>query len=246
MKIKTQALVLCAAFCLTALPAMTAQANDVPAAHTITVSGAGTLEVKPDLASVSIGITTSHPTADEARQENARIASRIQTSLRALGIAAADIQTSRYTFYPVYNTEISNSTSSKTKKIVAYTATNIVNVTVKDLDKIGPVIDQSIAAGANTIHSIQFNLQNAQNAKENALNKAVIDARNKADIIAKTLGKKIVNVLAVKDDGAYIETQQYAHQTLMKSAGNHDFASIPIESGNMHVNASVSIVFEME
>lgn len=245
MNIKTQVIALCT-LCLTVLPILSAHANEAPAARTIAVSGTGTLEAKPDLASVSIGITTSRPSADEARQENAHTASRIQTALRALGIAAADIQTSRYTFYPVYNTDVSNSTAPKSKKIVAYTATNIVDVTVKDLEKIGPVIDQSLAAGANTIHSIQFNLQNSQSAKETALKKAVNDARSKAETIAKALNKKIINILTVKDDGAYVETQQYARQALMKTAGDTDFASIPIESGNIQVNASVTIVFEME
>lgn len=213
--------------------------DDYSRASTIIVEGSSSLSATPDQANIDIGVVTSAESAHAAEQENARIAAKIQKTLLALGIAQDKINTTRYTFYPVYSNE-----KNKSNEIIAYNVNNTVSVTINDLNKIGDTIDASINAGANSINSINFILKDNTAIKKQALQFAIKDAKEKAEIIAKSLDKRIVNVLAVSEGGTSIENRNFARYSL--KAASYDNAVTPITPGNINVSASIEIVFEIQ
>lgn len=213
--------------------------DDYPKASTIIVGGSSSLSVAPDQATIEIGVVTSAESANLAEQENARISEKIQKNLLLLGIVQEKINTSRYTFYPTYNNE-----KNRSNEIIAYNVNNTVSVTMNDLNKIGDIIDVSIKAGANNINSINFALENNRAIKKQALQSAIIDAKEKAEIIAKSLNKRITNVLEVSECGTSIENRNVGRYSL--KAASYDSAVTPITPGNVNISASVEVVFEMQ
>ncbi len=223
------------------LPLSTVQAESVEntAIHTISVQGNSSLTATPDQADISIGITTTAATANIAAQENAVIANDIQTNLAALGIAKDKIHTKNYTFYPTYN---NNTTTDHANEITGYTADNTVSVTLDDIAMLSDVIDSSIKSGANKVNSINFTMKNPQDMQQKALQAAIKDAREKADSIAKALGKHVTNVVSVSENNSYIESRNFASFSLRKSDG----LSTPIEPDEIHINSTVQVQFIMD
>ena len=119
-------------------PAAGAPATDTPAAHTITVSGSGTITVVPDVARIYLGVTVTKPTVKAARQAGAQAMTDIIAAVKSLGIAEADIQTTNVSLNPQYG-------SGSAPKVVGYQISEQIEVTVRDLDKAGDVVDSATA-----------------------------------------------------------------------------------------------------
>ena len=123
---------------------------------------------------------------------------------------------------------------------------NQITVTVDNIDIVGNVIDTAINAGANSVNSVEFSLKDPQSYKDKVLVQAINDAKRKADIIAKTLGKNVVNVVSVNSNNSYIEARTFNSMMYAKAADSAAVgASSPIQAGDISVKANVSIVFEI-
>jgi Uncharacterized conserved protein len=230
-------------FCLAALlliPAGTVQAErgNESAVHTVSVQGSGSYSTAPDRASISIGVTSYADTAAEAQQQNAAIATAIRTKLESLGIDSNNIQTKDYSFYPVYSNDINHA-----NEIKGYNADNTVYVTVDDVKILGEIIDGSIACGANKINAIDFTVKSPQKIQQKALQAAVRDAREKADILANAAGKRIKDVLSINESRTHIQSRSLENIAFSKVAAD---TRTPIESGDVDVQASVQIEFIMD
>ncbi len=203
----------------------------------ISVEGSGAVTGTPDTATISIGVTTSAKDSSEAQNTNAVKSAAIQNAIKALGINDKDISTRNYSFRPTYSRD-----NSGKSKLSGYEVSNTISVKIKDLSKTGTVIDTALNNGANHINSLDFSISNTKNLRKQALSQAIEDARDKAEIIANGLGKRIVGVKAVTETVSPID---YRHYGLMYSAktlseGN---ASTPIESGEVSLTATVHIDF---
>ena len=108
----------------------------------------------------------------------------------------------------------------------------------------GIVIDTAINSGASNVDSIEFGLKDSQQYKEKALREAILDAKRKAEVVASTLGKNIVNVVSVNTNNTYIETRNMNNAMYMKSSADMS-ASSPVQEGEINVRSNVSVVFEM-
>lgn len=235
--------IICFIFCsLLLLPLQHAsmQSTTETTLRTISVSGSGNVTTVPDQATINIGVTTTDSTANTAEDENARISNNIQTTLMELGINKNKIHTKNYSFNPMYD----STENSTQEKITAYRVNNTVTVILDDITIIGKVIDASISSGANQINSINFNLKNPGTFKQEALEKAINDAQNKANIIAKTLNKHVVNVVSVSQAGMSVGTYNLPRFSLAKMEDANATPSInPVD---ININADVDIVFEMK
>ena len=140
-------------------PAAGAPATDAPAAHTITVSGSGKITVVPDVARISLGVTVTKPTVKAARQAGAQAMTDIIAAVKALGVAEADIQTTNVSLNPQYG-------SGSAPKVVGYQISEQIEVTVRDLDKAGDVVDAATATGATNVNGISFELADPVKATE--------------------------------------------------------------------------------
>ena len=132
-------------------------------------------------------------TVQLAQAENAQKAAQLSAALSRQGIYSKDIQSS-YRLSPVYDRK-------EYSKIVGYTAENTFRVVVNDINKLGEVLDAAMANGATQVSDVSYGLKDEKAARNEALRRAVLDARSKADVIASTLGVKIIGVRLVTEQG---------------------------------------------
>lgn len=215
-------------------PAALAQ-NPLPAKG-ITVTGQGEVTAKPDMAMIRLGVQTQAETAEQAQQVNAQKMDAIINTVKRLGIADKDLQTSTISIRPVYRSErMPNGEST----IVGYEASNIVSVRITDLSKVGPLLDQAVANGANTARGIQFGMQDDSALRREALKKAVDDARVKAEAIAEAAGRNITGIESVTEESFSFPTVRQAMDTFAVAEG----ASTPVEPGELEIIANVRVVY---
>lgn len=221
------------ALSLLVLPQET-QAAEQPPRPTLSVEGTGEANAAPDQATVAIGITTHAADAAKAQNDNAWTAAQIQKAIAALGIDAKDIQTQNYSFRPTYRTE-----ENRRGEINGYTVDNTVLVCVRDIKLTGKVVDAALSHGANEISSLSFTASDARALRKEALKNAIADARDKADIIAQGLGKRIVGIQTVSENTSYPETRRYVGNMMLAAKD----AATPIQPGSLTLTANVHIDF---
>ncbi|WP_286821503.1 SIMPL domain-containing protein [Mitsuokella sp. UBA4253] len=224
----------CALFLMSCSAAFAAPQQETPR-PTLSVDGQGTGTAAPDMATVTIGVTTQGKDAAKAQNDNAWVSNQIQAAVRGLGIAEKDIQTRNYSFYPNYSTD-----KDHRNEVTGYTVNNSVIVVVRDIKLTGKVIDAALSNGANEINSLDFSASDTKAVRKVALLNAVQDARDKADIIAKGLGKRIVGIQNVSESTGYIETRRFGGNMLMAVAKD---AATPIAPGSLSLTANVHIDF---
>jgi uncharacterized protein YggE len=217
------------------------QAVDIPVVgaappeHTISVSGTGRVTLAPDVADIRLGVMASRPTVKEARAVAAEAMTKILASLKSLGIADKDITTSTLSLQPVYDYSSKGSPS----QITGYQLQNVVLVTIRDLDKVGPAIDGATAAGATTIDGITFRVDNPTAAERQARTAAMADARAKADALASAAGVSITGVSSVAETTA---AQPYPVPYAAAGAARDSIAT-PIQSGTTEIDITVNVVY---
>ena len=202
---------------------------------TISVSGEGVVEAKPDRATISIGVVTREKNPADVQAANAKAATSVINSIVALGIERKNISTGNYNFNPTYRHR-----DNGKSEIDGYEATNTVTVIVDDLNLVGKIIDAALSHGANQVNSLNFGLRDKTAYQDEALRLAVLDAKHKAEVVARTLGKNIVGVRSVSINSSHIETPR-SYKMLNSSAD----AETPIESGSLQCSASVQVEFEI-
>lgn len=213
--------------------AMVGQAGEP--ANTITTSGTGMVQVSPNLALVSLGVQTQAGTAQAALQQNSTQMQAVLNALRAQGIADADIQTSAVSLQPITQEPTAGPTAPGTQPvtITGYLALNVVTARVRQLDKLGPVIDAAVQAGANTVEGISFTVQDTSAPEKQALQLAIQDARGKADAIAAQIDVTITGVQSVSEQGIAVPSAAAA------PAGG----GVPVQPGQLTVTASVIVTY---
>jgi uncharacterized protein YggE len=217
-------------------PARAADDEDGAPVHTLSVSGSGSVFVKPDVASFSVGVTVQRDRARDAEVEAAEIMSAVVAALRAQGIAEDDIQTAQLALSPVYDWDFTPA------RLVGYEATNIVNVTVRDLPTTGAVIDAAVDAGATNVGSISFRLDDPTAVESQAREQAMTDARAKADTLARTGGVNITGVISISETSAPVPyPMPYA---AADEEGSR--AQTPVQGGTVELRVDVSVVYSIE
>ncbi len=184
-------------------PAVAQATEDTSAystAETITVVGQGSVKVRPDVAQVSIGVETSAETVSEAVDENQAKMESILAALDGLGIEEKDVQTMHYSIqldrYPE-PMPVTESTGADAQPV--YRVSNMVNVTVRNLDRVGDVLDAVVEAGANNIWGISFSLDDRDAAEEEARAEAIADARSRAGALAELTEVTLGPVMSVSE-----------------------------------------------
>ena len=184
-----------AALALLATPVM-AQTAPPPA---ISVSGEANMSVAPDEAQINGGVTSEAKTAREASDANNAAMGKVLLALKGAGIEEKDYQTSRLSLQPQYPP---NPIRTGPATISGYRASNRVTIRVRDVTKVAGVIDVLVGAGANEIGGIHFVVTQASRLLDDVREKAVADARRKAEIYAKAAGVTLGEPLNISEEGA--------------------------------------------
>jgi uncharacterized protein YggE len=211
----------------------TAQAQAVGGMRQITVVGNGEVKVTPDTAGVQIGVETTAPTTQEALAQNTAQATAIIEKIKALGVAEKDIQTSGFNIYPTYDTD--------GRQVTGYTVSNQVNVTIRDLAQAGNLLDQVVQAGANRIYGVSFTVADPAAALAQARDKAVVDAKARAEQLAKGTGATVGQVLVVTENVGAGPVVPMPMMDRAAAAG----AAVPVQAGEQSYTAQVQITFEL-
>ena len=218
-----------------------ASAADSTNDHVIQVSGTGSVTGTPDRVQISFAVETDNPDVKVAQANNAVAMNNVVGALAAAGIPPDQMKTTDYSITPVYQTD-NNGVFSNT--IRTYQVTNALQVTLRDTNTTGQVIDTAVAAGANQVNSIQFMLsdEQAQVLRSQALSKAIANARADADTAAAALNVTITGTQTADIGQGYTPVLYGTYDTLAASS-KAAAAPTPIQSGDITVTAQVSVTY---
>lgn len=205
----------------------------------IEVVTAQTVQAAPGEASVSAGVTTRERTAVASMQRNAERMDAVMARLKSLGVAAADIQTSGVTLNPAYQYNPAN----QMPVFLGYDVTNTVGVTLKDIRRVGPILDALVAAGANNINGPLFRRSDDIAARETARRLAFEQASKQAQSLARIAGYANLRLLEVNE----VINQSQPNEIVVTGmrAANAQAISTPIEPGRVGVVVQLTVKFEM-
>ncbi|MGY3694486.1 uncharacterized protein YggE [Bradyrhizobium sp. USDA 3240] len=173
--------------------------SDFPPA--ISVTGEATVSAVPDEAQLDAGVTTDGKTAREATDANNVTMGKVLAALKGAGIAEKDYQTSRLSLQPQFANRPPSSPNAP-PSIVGYHASNRVTIKLHDVSKVAGVIDVLVAAGANDIGGLNFSVSQASKLLDDARERAIADARRKAEIYAKAAGVTLGAPLNISEVGS--------------------------------------------
>lgn len=211
-------------------------------ARTIRVTGTGEFRVEPDLATVHFAVETTGATAQEAGQANADLMERVIQALIQVGVGRQDIQTSGYSLFPEYAPQ--PRPVVEPSRIRGYRVMNQVSVRTRQLGQVGRLIDAGLAAGANRLHGVGFEVTDSRAAEAQALQRAIGAARAAAETMAQALGVQLGPVLEASTNAEPVRPflRQMARDGAMTMEAQ---AVTPVEPGEQTVHAFASVVFEI-
>jgi uncharacterized protein len=206
----------------------------MPPARVI-VTGEASVSVPPDYAEITSGVTTQAKTAKAATDANTKAMAALNAALQQTGIAPSDIQTVRFTVSPVYGAP----QPGHAPPLVGYSVSNELGIKVRQIAKVGEILDSLIAAGATDAGSVQFLHSNTSKALDQARAAAIADARRKAQVYAQASGLTLGGVAWVTENPAYAP-QSGAPRMLAASP-----AAVPIAAGEDTLRVQVVVGFEI-
>jgi uncharacterized protein YggE len=232
------AMVVVAAVGLTVAAHPTAAAAQEDTRSTISVVGDGRVLTQPDVAYVNLGVDATGASFTEAQNAASTQMQSVIDTLVGLGISRDDIHTSRLSANPVYD-QRNNSV------ITGYRATNSVQVTLRDLDQVGPTVDAVTAAGANRVDGVSFAVENIEAPKNQARAQAMQNARAKADQLADLAGVHVVGIKSIEESDASATPLRGTPQAMAPTAAAAAPAP-PVEPGTQEVRTQVRVTFIVE
>lgn len=208
---------------------------------TITLDGEGKVTARPDVAQIQLGVVTEGLTVKDIQQKNTDKMNAIIAAIKAMDIQPADIQTQDYNLSPKYDW-----TSGK-QVLTGYTVTQNVMVKVRNLDKVGDVIAKAGELGANQVGDVSFVIDDPKALQAQARDKAIDNAKAKADELAKKLGLNVARVVSFSEsNGSVVVPQPYMMMDKAMAAGSNAAPVAPqIEAGSQDVISNVSVTFEV-
>jgi uncharacterized protein len=207
-----------------------------PAHARVSVMGTGRVERAADLAQVTFVVEASRPSAAEARGAAALTAAAVLEALAGAGVADADRRTAGLDVSPTW--EHDGSRSIRT----GFTVTNRIAAVVRDLERVGAVLDSGLEAGATGLDGVRFDLADAAADTTEARRLAVVDARARATTIAEATGGRLGSLVAVAEAGAPVPLPRREARMLALAA---DASPTPVIPGSVEVTVSVTAEWEL-
>jgi uncharacterized protein YggE len=209
---------------------------------TISVSGTGKINAQPDIAVATVGVETQATTASQALSQNNQQMSAVVNALTQAGVAAADIQTQVVQLVPIYQQPQPAQTTPMTPTLptlIGYTATNLVQVTVRKLDTLGSLLDAAVEAGGNQIQGISFELSDPSAALDQARQAAWSDAQHKAQQLAGLADVQLGKVLSITESTP--GPIPFIQRAAVSSA-----AAVPIQPGTLTIEVDLQVTWLLQ
>ena len=214
------------------------QVIDVSRDRWIEVTGEGSVNAAPDFARVTLGVTTTGKDAGEAVAANAKAVNALIAVIKNEGIAPADVQTASLSIMPQFSNARQGSASEPS--IVGYSVSDMVTVTVRDIPKLGALLDKAVGAGANAAYSIGYGENDPSALLDKARPLAFADAKRKADIYAAAAGAHVGRLMRLSEQGG-AQPPLFPQAAYLQRAA----APTPIEPGEHRLTVFVTARFEL-
>jgi len=210
--------------------------------RTISVTGTATSSVSPDLVSIQFGVDTESKTAKDAVGSNTQMMTAVVSAVQNLGITKDEISTAGFTIYPLYNQSKPDPITGVTNQILAgYRVSNTVLIKTTKLSLAGNIIDTAVQSGANRMDTISFLLSpdQQQSIQDDLLNKAVLNAKSRAEKALDPIGQKIIGVKMVNISEFNVPPPPRIYGTMSVAAA----PNTPVFTSNQEVTTSVDVTF---
>jgi uncharacterized protein YggE len=205
----------------------------------ITVVGTGKASGTPDMATVTVGVMTQGASVQAAVTDNQTKMNALLDALKALGIASNDLRTSNYNVSSIQPPTLAGTKGSGADNPVTYQVSNQVLVTVRDISKLGSVLDKSVASGANTIYGVDFGISDPSKLQATAESNAVQDAKSRAENLAKLEGVTLGSLVSVSENSS-------SPVTLPAGAFGIGGGGTPIQPGQLDVTVSLQVTYTIK
>ena len=220
--------------------------------NTLFVTGIANAKVKPDKVMLSFGVVTINKTANAALATNSKIMNKVIDAVKtAGGVKENETSTSSFSISPNYNYSQQPSDTTTGNIITGFTVSNSIQIQSTNIGNVSKWIDTAIAAGANTVNSVDFILSDKKldETKNSLIKQAIDNARTKADIAASALGLRIVGVKSANLNEFEVQPPSpipLAKESLAPAAAPAATnRSTPVISGEQQVNINIGIVFSI-
>ena len=204
----------------------------------VEVSGEGSVSAAPDFARVTLGVTSTGKTAGDAMAANAKAANALVSLIKSEGVAPADIQTSEMSISPMFSQPAHGQETAPT--ITGYSVSNNMAVTVREIPRLGALLDKAVTAGANSVYGVGFGHNDTSALLDKARPLAVADARRKAEIFANAAGARIGRLMVLTEEAGRQPPIAFSRAF---AAGAP--APTPIEAGEDKLTVAVTARFEL-
>ncbi|MGY6710653.1 MAG: SIMPL domain-containing protein [Rhizobiaceae bacterium] len=209
---------------------------------TIDVTGQGETAVAPDMAILSLSVMREAETAREALDQANAAMREIVEAMREEGVESRDLQTAGLSINPRY--VYPDRGGEEGPRIVGYQVSNTLTVRVRDIERVGEVLDLSVSLGVNQGGSIVLTNDDPAAALEDARTAAVENARSKAETLAEAAGVRLGKVMSISEQMRQPEARPMGAPQMAMRAVSED-ASVPIETGENTYHVNVEVSFEI-
>jgi uncharacterized protein YggE len=205
--------------------------------RTISISAVGSVVAEPDMARITTGVVSESETAQDAVAKNSASMRKVIDGLKAAGIEAKDIQTSGFSVQPRYQ----YFKDGRPPAITGYTASNQVRIVVRDLNKVGEILDRALSLGSNQIQGISFEVSKAEALKDEARREAFANALRRAQLYAQAAGAQIGQVFSISE-----EVMGGGPRPAMMARAAPAPESVPVERGSQELQVRVDVTWELK
>ncbi|NBI27696.1 SIMPL domain-containing protein [Chengkuizengella marina] len=215
------------------------QAEETLAAdiNSITVTGKGEFTVEPDVAFVTVAIETKGDTAKDSQEQNAKVVKEVEKVISGTyKLNNEDMQTIRFNVYPKYQYK-----ENQAPVLLGYETNHTLKITYRDLQQIGKLLDDLTKTGVNRVHNIEFGTEKSDEYELVAIEKAMNNAKNKAEVIAKAENKKIKGIIHVVQGNPNF-SNPFPVYAVNEAA--MDSSRTSISSGQIKIVTNVSVQYE--
>ncbi len=216
----------------------------------ISIAGEGKVYARPDMATFIASVITKAKKVKEAQLENTKLSNQIIEYLAQNGIKDKDVKTTHYSINPQYESCVQypcppQPYPQSPRTITAYEVHHSLKVIVRDLEKIDDLLDGVVTNGANEINSINFEIDNEEALKAEARKKAINNAKERAEVLAKELGIRLKEILFFSESGSYPPV--YSRYLKSYDSEATDSSAAPqVQAGEQEIISNVTIAYEFE
>jgi len=213
-----------------------------PQIRSLNINGNGSTEITPDIAYINIGVHSEAPTAVSAVSVNNTKAQKVMDALLLFGIQNKDLRTSNFSINSLQKTDPSTGQVTGTY----YAVDNNIIVTVRDLPKMGSLLDNAIQAGANSINNVQFDVADNTAARKQARDEAMQNAIQQAQELADAAGIELGDIQFINYSESVPMYSGTSYMDYGKGGGMRVESSVPVNPGQLTLTATVTITYALK